>query len=111
MPSNLNLFRTRFGLEHRRGNLAAVDELKCVTAKCDNNLRQFALRWTLNNPVVGTALVGVRRPAEVTENLGALGWEISDANTAEIGVIFDRHRRYYIYAGMARRLAHSVTIG
>jgi aryl-alcohol dehydrogenase-like predicted oxidoreductase len=45
----------------------------------------------LNNPVVGTALVGLRTPAEVIENLEALGWEISDADTAEIDVIFDRH--------------------
>ena len=68
---------------------AAVDELKRLTA---NTARpQFALRWTLSNPVVGTALVGFRRPAEVTENLGALGWEISDTDTAEIDVIFDRH--------------------
>jgi aryl-alcohol dehydrogenase-like predicted oxidoreductase len=45
----------------------------------------------LNNPVVGTALVGSRKPAEVIEHLEALGWEISDADTAEINVIFDRH--------------------
>ena len=31
--------------------------------------------WTLSNPVVGTARVGFRGPAEVTENLGSLGGE------------------------------------
>jgi hypothetical protein len=30
---------------------------------------------TLNNPVVGTALVGFRTPAEIIENLEALSWE------------------------------------
>jgi aryl-alcohol dehydrogenase-like predicted oxidoreductase len=44
----------------------------------------------LNNPVVGTALSASARP-QVIENLEALGWEISDADTAEIDVIFDRH--------------------
>jgi aryl-alcohol dehydrogenase-like predicted oxidoreductase len=45
----------------------------------------------LNNPVVGTALVGFRTPAEVIENLDAVGWETSNADMAEIDVTFERH--------------------
>jgi myo-inositol catabolism protein IolS len=88
---SLNLFRTLFGPEHFPRNLAAVEELKRLAAKYGKSLPQFALRWTLSNPVVGTALVGFRAPAEVTENLGALGWEISNADMAEIDAIFARH--------------------
>src|SRR5260370_20960989 len=73
MLGNLNLFRTLFGPEHFPRNLAAVDELKRLAAKYGKTLPQFALRWTLSNPVVSTALVGFRGPAEVTGNLGALG--------------------------------------
>ena len=88
---NLNLFRTLFGREDFPRNLAAVDELKRLAAKYGKTLPQFALRWTLSNPVIGTALVGFRTPAEVTENLGALGWDISTADMAEIDAIFARH--------------------
>jgi myo-inositol catabolism protein IolS len=88
---SLNLFRTLFGPEHFPRNLAAVEELKRLAAKYGKSLPQFALRWTLSNPVIGTALVGFRRPAEVVENLGALGWEISNADLAEVGAIFARH--------------------
>jgi myo-inositol catabolism protein IolS len=91
MLGSLNLFRTLFGPEHFPRNLAAVDELKSLAAKYGKSLPQFALRWTLSNPVVGTALVGFRTPAEVTENLGALGWEISNADMAEIDAILARH--------------------
>jgi aryl-alcohol dehydrogenase-like predicted oxidoreductase len=73
MLGNLNLFRTLFGPEHFPRNLGAVEDLERLAAKSDKTLPQFALRWTLSNPVVGTALVGFREPAEVTENLGALG--------------------------------------
>jgi aryl-alcohol dehydrogenase-like predicted oxidoreductase len=45
----------------------------------------------MSNPVVGTALVGFRTRAEVTENLGALGWEISNADMAEVDAILARH--------------------
>jgi aryl-alcohol dehydrogenase-like predicted oxidoreductase len=88
---SLNLFRTLFGAEHFPRNLAAVEELKRLAAKYDKSLPQFALRWTLSNPVIGTALVGFRTPGEVTENLGALGWEISNADMAEVDAILARH--------------------
>jgi aryl-alcohol dehydrogenase-like predicted oxidoreductase len=88
---NLNLFRSLFGPEQFPRNLAAVEALKPLAAKYGKSLPQFALRWTLSNPVIGTALVGFREPAEVTENLGALGWEISGADMIEIDAILARH--------------------
>lgn len=91
MLGSLNLFRTLFGPEHFSRNLAAVEELKRLATKYHKTLPQFALRWTLSNPVVGTALVGFRTPAEVSENLGAIGWEISNADMAEIDTILARH--------------------
>jgi hypothetical protein len=91
MLGNLNLFRTLFGPEHFPRNLRAVEDLKRLAAKYDRTLPQFALRWTMGNPVVSTALVGFREPAEVKENLGALGWTISDADRAEVDAILARH--------------------
>jgi aryl-alcohol dehydrogenase-like predicted oxidoreductase len=88
---SLNLFRTLFGPEHFPRNLAAVEELKRLAAKYGKSLPQFALGWTLSNPVVGTALVGFRTSAEVAENLGALGWEISNADMVEIDAVLARH--------------------
>jgi len=91
MLGNINLFRTLFGTEHFPRNLAAVEELKRLAAKYNKTLPQFALRWSLSNPAVSTALVGFREPIEVTENLGALGWTISPADMAEIDAILARH--------------------
>jgi aryl-alcohol dehydrogenase-like predicted oxidoreductase len=91
MLGSINLFRTLFGPEQFSRNLAAVEDLKRLAAKYDKTLPQFALRWTLSNPVVGTALVGFRAPAEVTENLGALDWAISAADMAEVDTILARH--------------------
>jgi aryl-alcohol dehydrogenase-like predicted oxidoreductase len=91
MLGSINLFRTLFGPEHFPKNLAAVDALKRLAAKYDKTLPQFALRWSLSNPAVGTALVGFRDPAEVSENLGALGWEISAADIDEVDAVLARH--------------------
>src|ERR1700739_1469502 len=56
MLGSLNLFRPRFGPEHFPRNLAAVEELKGLANKYGKTLPQFALRWVLGNPIVGTAL-------------------------------------------------------
>jgi aryl-alcohol dehydrogenase-like predicted oxidoreductase len=87
---SLNLFRTLFGPEHFPRNLKAVEELKTLAKGYRKTLPQFALRWTLSNPVVSTALVGFRQPTEVEENLGALEWTISAADMAAVDAIFAR---------------------
>lgn len=91
MLGGLNLFRTMFGPDHFPRNLRAVEELRTIAAKYHKTLPQFALRWTLSNPAVHTGLVGFRRPAEVEENLGALGWSISPADMAAVDAIFARN--------------------
>ena len=88
---SLNLFRSLFGPDEFPRNLRAVEGLKTLAAEYRKTLPQFALRWTTSNPVVSTALVGFRQPAEVEENLGALGWTISTADMAAIDAIFARH--------------------
>jgi aryl-alcohol dehydrogenase-like predicted oxidoreductase len=95
----LNLFRTLFGPDDFPRNLRAVEALKALAAEYHKTLPQLALRWTTSNPVISVALVGCRQPAEVEENLGALGWAISGADMAAIDAIFARHGAVTVPAG------------
>jgi aryl-alcohol dehydrogenase-like predicted oxidoreductase len=88
---NINLFQHLFGPEYFLKNLRAVEDLKGIAKRYQKSLPQLALRWTLSNPVISTALVGCRNPGEVDDNVGALGWSISDADMKEIDAIFARH--------------------
>ena len=88
---NLNLFQHLFGPEHFLKNLRSVEDLKPIAKRYNKTLPQLALRWTLSNPVISTALVGCRNPREVDDNVGALGWTISDADMKEIDAIFAKH--------------------
>ena len=89
--ANLNLFQHLFGPDHYLKNLRAVEELKSIAKRYGKTVPQLALRWTLSNPVISTALVGCRNPREVDDNSGAQGWSISDADMKEIDSIFVRH--------------------
>jgi len=86
----IKMFAALFGPEKFKDNVRAVEELKVIAARYDKSLPQLALRWAISHPAVSTALVGCRTVAEVEDNVGAIGWSISDADLAEIDAVFER---------------------
>jgi aryl-alcohol dehydrogenase-like predicted oxidoreductase len=88
---SIKMFENLFGAEAFPRNVRAVQELKGIAARYDKSLPQLALRWAIAHPAISTALVGCRNIAEVEDNVGAVGWSISDADLVEIDAIFERH--------------------
>lgn len=72
-------------------NLNAVEDLKAIARDYDRSLPQLALRWVLSNPLVSTALVGFRNPAEVDANLDGLDWHLDQAGLDRIEEVFRSH--------------------
>ena len=67
---------------------------RCIWAAAPNQAalsRRGARFLWIMNPAVSTALVGCRNIAEVEDNVGAIGWSISDSDLTEIDAIFERH--------------------
>ena len=91
LGGNITLMEHLFSANSYLKNLRAVEELKAMAKRYAKSMPQFALRWTLSNPVISTALVGCRNENEVNDNVGAIGWSISDADMREIDAIFARH--------------------
>jgi aryl-alcohol dehydrogenase-like predicted oxidoreductase len=91
MGGTITLMDHLFGANSYLANLRAVEELKPMAKRYGKSLPQFALRWTLSNPVISTALVGCRNENEVNENAGAIGWSITEADMLEIDATFARH--------------------
>ena len=87
----IKMFAALFGEETFPNNVRAVEELKGIAARYDKSLPQFALAWAVAHPGVSTALVGCRNVDELEDNVGAVGWSISDDDLAEIDAIFDRY--------------------
>ncbi|MCB2059542.1 MAG: aldo/keto reductase [Novosphingobium sp.] len=57
--------------------IAVAKEIGCTPA-------QVAVAWTLKNPSVCSPVIGVRTPAQLEDNLGALEVEISDEQMARL---------------------------
>ncbi len=60
-----------------RNNLKRVARFSTIAQRHDKTVAQLALNWAVHQPGVTSVLVGAKRPSQVTENAGAVGWEIS----------------------------------
>jgi aryl-alcohol dehydrogenase-like predicted oxidoreductase len=77
-----------FTPENLPRNVAVVERVRREVADpLDVPVSQVALAWVLRNPVVSTALVGARSPAEVDVNLRGAGLTLSGADVARIDAI------------------------
>ena len=66
-------------------NVKVVNRIKAEVADPRGvPLTQIALAWVLRNPVVSTALVGSRTPAELANNLAGVDLTLSDDEVAKI---------------------------
>lgn len=65
-------------------NLALAEKLKEVGARHGRTAGEVAIAWTLRNPAVTGAIVGMRNAAQAAAILGALEFRLSDAEAAEI---------------------------
>ncbi len=72
-------------------NLKVVEALKQMAADRGTAVHHLALAWVLSNPVISTALVGVRKPEEVVSNMGALELTLSEDDKCAIDAIFEHY--------------------
>jgi aryl-alcohol dehydrogenase-like predicted oxidoreductase len=61
-----------------------VDAMDIVAEETGKTHAQIALNWLLQRPTVASVLIGARDEAQLRQNLGALGWQLSDAQMARL---------------------------
>jgi aryl-alcohol dehydrogenase-like predicted oxidoreductase len=61
-----------------------VELLRKIGERHGRTPGEVAIAWTLNNPAVTAAIVGVRKPEQVSGVAGALEFRLSAEEVAEI---------------------------
>ncbi|MFN8459641.1 MAG: aldo/keto reductase [Anaerolineae bacterium] len=61
-----------------------VDTLDEVAVETGKTHAQIALNWLLQRPTVASIIIGARNEAQLQQNLGALGWQLTEAQTARL---------------------------
>jgi aryl-alcohol dehydrogenase-like predicted oxidoreductase len=65
-------------------HLALVERLEAIAARYDTTPGAVAIAWTLRNPAVDGAIVGLRRPDQVDGLLASATFELADEDVAEL---------------------------
>ncbi|MEO8026976.1 MAG: aldo/keto reductase, partial [Bryobacteraceae bacterium] len=65
-------------------NLALVEVLRAIGARHERTPGEVAIAWSLHNPAVTAAIVGIRKKDQVDGVIGALEFRLSDAEYEEI---------------------------
>jgi aryl-alcohol dehydrogenase-like predicted oxidoreductase len=61
-----------------------VDALDAVAAGTGKTVPQIALNWLLHRPTVSSIILGARNEEQLQQNLGAIGWNLTEAQIAAL---------------------------
>jgi aryl-alcohol dehydrogenase-like predicted oxidoreductase len=61
-----------------------VDVLDAVAAETGRTVPQIALNWLLQRPTVSTLVIGARNEAQLRQNIGAVGWNLTSEQVARL---------------------------
>lgn len=71
------------GKRYRR-NLEIVHSLAEIAARHGKTAAQIAINWVAMQPGVTAPVVGAKRPSQVAENVGGVGWCLTEEDCARI---------------------------
>jgi aryl-alcohol dehydrogenase-like predicted oxidoreductase len=63
-----------------------IDALEDTAKETGKTIPQIALNWLLQRPTVSTVLVGARNEAQLRDNLGSVGWNLTADQVAKLDV-------------------------
>lgn len=70
--------------EEWQKNQDFVDALRAIASECGRTVAQVVINWTIQQPGITAALCGAKRPDQIADTAGAMGWRLSDAHLARI---------------------------
>ena len=61
-----------------------VDALDAVAKETGKTIPQVALNWLLQRPTVANVIIGARNEEQLRQNLGAVGWNLTQQQVAQL---------------------------
>jgi aryl-alcohol dehydrogenase-like predicted oxidoreductase len=71
-----------------------VDALDAVAKETGKSVPQVALNWLLQRPTVATIIIGARNEQQLRDNLGAVGWNLTQEQVAKLDAASARTKAY-----------------
>jgi aryl-alcohol dehydrogenase-like predicted oxidoreductase len=61
-----------------------VDAIDAVAKDAGKTVPQIAINWLLKRPTVSTVIIGARTEEQLRQNLGSVGWDLSEEQVARL---------------------------
>jgi aryl-alcohol dehydrogenase-like predicted oxidoreductase len=61
-----------------------LDRLRPIAAESGKTVAELVLNWTIHQPGITAALCGAKRPDQIRDNAGGMGWSLSDSQIVRI---------------------------
>jgi len=61
-----------------------IDQLRHVADSAGQTVAQLVINWTISQPGITSALCGAKRPGQIEETAGAMGWQLTAEQRAVI---------------------------
>ncbi len=71
-----------------------VDALKEVAKETGKTIPQIAINWLLQRPTISTVILGARNKEQLKDNLGSIGWKLSESQMKKLNEASDRPLPY-----------------
>lgn len=71
-----------------------VDALIEVAAETERTVPQVAINWLLRRPTVSSVIIGARNEEQLRQNLGAVGWSLTEEQVARLDAASARTAPY-----------------
>ncbi|MFC7896579.1 MULTISPECIES: aldo/keto reductase [unclassified Streptomyces] len=90
-----------------------VDALDAVAEETGRTVPQIAINWLLRRPTVSSVIIGARNEEQLRQNLGAVGWSLTEEQVARLDAASARTAPYPYFPyerqeGFARLNPHPV---
>jgi aryl-alcohol dehydrogenase-like predicted oxidoreductase len=70
--------------EEWQRNQSFLDELRSIAASAGRTVAQLVVNWTIHQPGITAALCGAKRPSQIAETAGAMGWLLTSEQLSRI---------------------------
>jgi len=67
--------------------LHVVAALRLIAETYEKTVAQLALNWTASHPGIAAAVFGAKRPSQVEEDIGAVGWKLEPADVRRMDAL------------------------
>ncbi len=61
-----------------------IDVIEAIAAETRKSVPQIAINWLLQRPTVATVVMGARNETQLRQNLGAVGWNLTQEQIARL---------------------------